>query len=279
MQIILAKYAGFCPGVKRAWSLVEKAVKRKKEAVCVFGDLCHNHQAIKQLEDWGVKTIHELQQANKGGLVVIRAHGEPPKTYQRLKELNLRFIDATCPSVARVQKLAKQLENQGYLLVICGEKNHPEAKATLGYTQKGLIISSVTEAKKVSKAKKIGVVSQTTFSSKVFKEICQVLKKKCQEFKSLGTICNFTQMAQKEARRIAGRVDLMIVVGGKHSSNTKRLVEVSAELVPAYHIETVGEIEKRWLDGVKKVGLLAGASTPDWIIKEALSVLRTKGAT
>lgn len=268
IKIITAKFMGFCPGVKRAWSLAEKTIQGKTNHVYILGELIHNKQAIEKLEKWGIKTINSLEEIKGKGVVIIRAHGEPPQTFQKLKKLNLKIVNTTCPSVARVQKLANQLEKEGYQVIVCGEKDHPEAIATIGYTKKGLIVGSVEEAKRISSSKKIGIISQTTFSPAVFQEICRFLKKKSAGFKSLGTICNITQMAQKEAQKMAKQVDLMIVVGGKHSSNTKRLAEVCREIVSTYHIETAQELKKSWFKKAKKIGLTAGASTPEWIIKE-----------
>jgi len=268
METILGKFSGFCPGAKRAWNLVRKEVRKKENPVYIFGELIHNKQATQQLKKWGVKTITNLEKIERGGTVVIRTHGEPPETYQKLKKLKLRIIDTTCPRVVQVQKLASKLEEKGFEVIICGEKDHPETKATIGYTQKGRVISSIEEVKRILWGKKIGVLSQTTFSTPLFKEICQVLKKKARKFKSLETICNFTRLAQKEAIRLAKMVDAIIVVGGRQSSNTKRLAELTRKVVPTYHIETEKEIKKKWLNGVKKVGLLAGASTPEWVIKK-----------
>ena len=270
MEVVQGKYAGFCSGIKRAWRQVKIAAQECPGSTFVLGELLHNNQALEELKNWGVKTINNLEQIrNKRGIVLIRAHGEPPQTFQKLAKMKkIKVIDATCPNVSLVQKLARQLEDRGYQVIVCGEKNHPEARATIGCTKKGIIISSPEEAEKLVKGKRIGVLSQTTFSSSVFKNICQILKKKTKQFRSLGTICNFTKLAQKEAREIAKEVDLVIVIGGKQSENTKRLVEVAGEIVPTYRIETQADIKERWLKNVKMVGLLAGASTPSWVINE-----------
>ena len=271
IKVISAKFMGFCPGVKRAWGLVSREAgsgSAREKNVYILGELIHNKQAIEKLGEWGIKTINRLGEIKGRGVVMIRAHGEPPQTFQKLKNLKLKVVDTTCPSVARVQKLANQLEKEGYQVIVCGEKDHPEAIATIGYTKRGLIVGSVEEAKKIPSGKRVGIVSQTTFSPVIFQEICRLLKKKSAGFKSLGTICNITQMAQKEAQKMAKKADIMIVVGGKHSSNTKRLAEVCREIVPTYHIETAQELKKSWFKKAKNVGLTAGASTPDWIIKE-----------
>jgi len=278
MKIIVGKYAGFCPGVKRAWALVEKAAHKKNGPIFVLGELIHNRQAIQRIESWGIKTIESLEEVKNGsGTLIIRAHGEPPKTFQKLAKIGLRVVDATCPSVARVQKLAQKTETQGYQVFVCGEKEHPEALATIGYTKRGKILSSPEEAAKKEEMEKVGVLSQTTFSPQTFTQICQILRGKCWVFKSLGTICNFVQLAQKEGGQIAKKVDLVIVVGGKHSSNTKRLAEVCGKIVTTHHIETASEIKKQWLNSAGKVGLLAGASTPEWIIEEVQKKLCSFG--
>lgn len=276
MQIVLGQYAGFCPGVKRAWSLVScEAARKKNGPIFVLGELIHNHQAIEKIEGWGVRTIEKVEETNgQSGVLIIRAHGEPPNTYQKLAKTKLKVIDATCPSVARVQKLAKETEKAGYQVFVCGEEDHPEALATVGYTRRGQILPSVEAAQAVLPTEKIGVLSQTTFSPQIFDQICQVLRKKCRQFKSLGTICNFVQLAQKEGRKIADMVDLVIVVGGRQSSNTKRLAEVAQEQVRTYHIETAKEIQAEWFGEVRKVGLLAGASTPAWIINQVTKKLK-----
>jgi (E)-4-hydroxy-3-methyl-but-2-enyl pyrophosphate reductase len=268
MKVICAKYMGFCPGVKRAWKLVEETNQNRKKPVYILGELIHNQQAINRLNEWGIKTINGLNEVqNKKGIVIIRAHGEPPQTYQKLKNLNLKFIDTTCPNVIKIQKLAKQLSDEGFFIVVSGKKDHPEPKATLGHAKEGLIVDSDNDAKKISPMEKIGLLSQTTFSPVIFEKIRQILKKRTKEFKSVETFCQITQMAQKEAQKIAKKVDLMIVVGGKHSSNTQKLVEVCQKITPTYHIETVREIKKAWLEK-EKIGLTAGASTPEWVIKE-----------
>jgi 4-hydroxy-3-methylbut-2-enyl diphosphate reductase len=278
MEVVCAKYMGFCPGVKRAWSLVEEAVKNEEKPVYILGELIHNKQAIDKLNEWGAKTINDLKEIKtKKGTVIIRAHGEPPQTYQKLKKLHLKFIDTTCLNVIKIQEMAKQFSIKGFFVVICGKKDHPEPKATLGYAQKGIIVSSDNDAKKVSPRKKICLLAQTTFSPTVFGKISQILKKKTKKFKTAKTFCQITQMAQKEAQKVAKKVDLMIVIGGKHSSNTQKLVEACQEITPTYHIETAKEIKNVWFNKkTRRAGLTAGASTPEWVIKEVQSKLEEK---
>lgn len=273
-EVILGKYAGFCPGVKKAWKMVESAVEEKGE-VYVLGELIHNQQAIEEIKKWGVVTVESVEDLeNKSGKVIIRAHGEPPTTYRELRKTSLKIVDATCPNVLRVQKLARDLEEEGYLVVICGEKGHAEAVATIGNTKNGIIVETVEEAKTIKKSQKIGIVSQTTFNEELLEEIIRVLKKTAIEVKIVGTICNFTQLARKEAAEIAQKADVVVVVGGRHSSNTKRLVETAAKFKTTFHVETPEELEESWFKNVGNVGLLAGASTPEWIINKVEQVIK-----
>jgi 4-hydroxy-3-methylbut-2-enyl diphosphate reductase len=265
---------GFCPGVKRAWGLVSAQVesnstKKQSGSIYLLGELIHNRQAIDRLKEWGVKTVNSLQEIkDKNGLVIIRAHGEPPQTYQKLKNLKLKFIDTTCLNVAKIQKLASQLNKEGFFVVICGKKDHAESQATLGHAGKGIIIDSIEDAEKISPKEKISLISQTTSSPALFEQIAQILEKKAKVFKAIGTFCPITHLAQKEAQKTAKKVDLMIIIGGKNSSNTKRLVEACQGVTRTYFIETAQELKKSWFKKAKKIGLTAGASTPDWIINE-----------
>ena len=267
MKVIKGKLAGFCPGVKRAWEVVEKTAG--EGPVFVLGDLIHNRQAIERLKALGVVTIYDLEKISPDCQVIIRAHGEPEKTYEELERLGAKIIDATCFRVRKIQQQAAELERNGYQVIVCGEKEHPEIKATLGHTKKGKVIESALEAEKLKIQGKVALISQTTFSSEEFKKIREVLrKKKGITLKVLGTICDFTQAAQKEARELGKKVDCLIVVGGRHSSNTKRLKEVGEKIRSTYHIETADELKPGWFKDKKIVGLLAGASTPSWIISQ-----------
>lgn len=267
MRVLKAKLAGFCPGVKRAWQKIAGACKIGP--VFVLSDLIHNRQAIQRLEEIGVITIHDLRKVSQGDQVIIRAHGEPPETYKKLKKKGARIIDTTCFRVRKVQEKAGELEKNGYRVVVCGEKGHPEVRATLGYTKRGRVVSTSEEAGRLNLEGKVALLSQTTFPFRVFQEIQKVLEdKKGVVLKVLGTICDFTRAAQKEAEELGKKVDYLVVVGGKCSSNTKRLKEVGEKIRPTFHIESVGELKPEWFEGKRSVGLLAGASTPPWIISQ-----------
>lgn len=265
MEIIRAKFAGFCPGVKIAWRKVEKATKQGP--IFILGHLIHNSQAITKLEKRGVAVIQNLDKLKRGDKVVIRAHGEPKRTYEKFKERGVEIIDGTCFQVKKSQKKASELEREGYQVIICGEKRHPEVRAIIGHTKRGMVVQSWQEAKSLVLKGKIALISQTTFLTEEFKKIKEIFRgEKGISLQVLETICDFTKEAQKEARRIGKTVDCLVVVGGAGSSNTKRLREVGEKICPTYHIETKDELEKDWFIGVKRVGLLAGASTPDWVI-------------
>lgn len=267
MRVLRAKLAGFCPGVKRAWQRVEEA--GKTGPVFVLGDLIHNRQAIKKLEEMGAVTICDLRKLSSGNKVVIRAHSEPKETYEKLKELGIKIVDATCFRVRKVQQKAAELEENGYQVIVCGEKEHPEVRATIGHTQRGIAVNTKKEAERLDLKGKVALLSQTTFSLEEFEKIEEVLrKKKSVAVKVLGTICDFTQVAQREARELGKKVNCLVVVGGRHSSNTRRLREIGEKICPAYHVETSDELKNEWFKDKKTVGLLAGASTPDWIIRD-----------
>ncbi|MBM3205688.1 4-hydroxy-3-methylbut-2-enyl diphosphate reductase [Candidatus Shapirobacteria bacterium] len=276
MEIIFSKRMGFCPGVKRAWGLVGKTLQKKDGPIYILGELIHNQEAMDKLNQWGIKTIDDLNGVKKGkGTVIIRAHGEPPKTYQKLKDLKLKFVDTTCNNVIKIQNFAKQLSVEGFFVIICGKKDHPEPKAILGHVQKGLIVDSINDAKRIPRMKKIAILSQTTFSPENFRQICQILKKKTKDFKSIETFCQMTHLAQKEAQKVAKKVELMIVIGGKGSSNTQRLAETCRRLTTTYHVENDEELKKYWFEKIKQVGITAGASTPDWVIEKVKNKIKS----
>ncbi|HEX2986707.1 MAG TPA: 4-hydroxy-3-methylbut-2-enyl diphosphate reductase [Chloroflexota bacterium] len=281
MEIVRAKHhAGFCGGVKRAWRLATSEAETATDPVYISGKLIHNTPAMKELEEKG---IHVLELSNAEGVqagttFILRAHGEGPAVYARARELGLRLIDGTCPTVRAVQRLARSLEEQGFQVVLFGHREHPEAKATIAHTQRGLIIQSAEEAAQLGRYAKIASIAQTTSSSREYAEVCRILKDKCDEFQDHGHICNFTQKAQEEAAELASRVDTMVVVGGRDSSNTRRLVEVCAERCATYQVETAEELQPDWFQGVARVGVAAGASTRDGDIEAVISRLGDLGA-
>ena len=280
MEIIRAsRYAGFCGGVKRAWKLAVQEASAGDGPVLISGKLIHNTPAMQQLEGMGVRELNVLEAGDiePGTPFILRAHGEGPAVYRRANELGLQLIDGTCGIVRNVQKKARELESQGFQVVLYGHRNHPEAKATVAHTEHGMIIESVEEAMALPFFPRIAAIAQTTSSSREYVEVCRVLKEKCDHFENQGHICDFTRRSQEEAADLAGKVDAMVVVGGRDSSNTRRLVEVCSERCRTYHVETSGELRSEWFVGTGKVGVTAGASTRDDDIDAVIACLEEMG--
>ena len=270
MEIILAENHGFCYGVKRAVEMANEAAEGKGKSY-TLGPIIHNPQVVGRLESKGVSPIQEVADIDEGTMI-IRSHGVGPAIYAEAEEKGLHILDATCPHVKKAQQDAKSVIEDGMTLVILGEKNHPEVKSiNLWANNKGIIIEDEESAKKLQIVEKMGVVVQTTFSQFKFNSIIEILEKKSKNLKVFKTICNATQERQNSAVDLARNVDLMIVIGGKNSGNTNRLAEVCRDVgCTTYHIETSTELQLEWFNRVQTVGVTAGASTPDWIIRRSL---------
>lgn len=267
MEVILAEHLGFCYGVKRAIEIARENASPNGTS-STLGPIIHNPQMVERLKNEGVGTVGSLDEM-KDGLVIIRSHGVGPKVYEDAESRGLELVDATCPHVKKAQLSAKLLSEEGYTVVIIGEKNHPEVKSIFEWTTRGAyIIETEAEAEKLPRIGKLGIVSQTTFSAERFQRIVSRLLEKSREIKILRTICTATDLRQTAALELAEKVDMMLVIGGKNSANTSRLAQICATKCKTYHIETVAELQDDWMKGVNKIGITAGASTPDWIIKE-----------
>ncbi len=272
MIIEIAENAGFCYGVMRAIDIADRALE-KHNALYSFGPIIHNPQVVDKYENKGLKVVEDIGDVD--GPVLIRSHGVAPEIYEKLKKKGVEIIDATCPFVKEAQRYAKQLVDEGYRVVIFGDKDHPEVKAHLGYTNyTASVINSENEAVKI-KATRVGVVCQTTQSVERFGRVIEILAKRIRELKVFNTICDATEKRQKAARELAERSDLMIVIGGKNSANTRKLYEICEETAKsAYHIETEKEINPNWFEGVERVGITAGASTPSYLIKQIYEFIK-----
>ena len=275
MEVILADKAGFCFGVQRAINTAFKAAGQGR-AYC-FGPLIHNPQEVARLRNAGVETIEDFRQLHSGDALIIRSHGVPPKVLEQARESGLRIIDLTCPFVAKAQQHAESLSKDGYQVVVVGEKKHPEVQSILGHAgERALVIESPDEVDHTQLATRIGVVAQTTQSYGNFSEIVLRLLRLSKELKVFNTICSSTKERQEAARVLASLVDVMIVVGGRNSANTSRLVSLCREAGrPTYHVEVVDEIKREWFSGARKVGVTAGASTPSWVIDAVVDHLRS----
>lgn len=267
MEVILADYLGFCYGVKRAISIARENASADGKA-CTLGPIIHNPQMVARLKDEGVGAVNELSEMD-GGTIIIRSHGVGPILYDEAENRGLKLVDATCPHVKKAQLSAKELSDEGYQVVIIGEKEHPEVKSIFEWSYgKGIVIETEDEARALPSFAKLGIVCQTTFSGEKFRQIVVELLEKSRQLKIERTICTATDQRQAAAIDLAERVDMMLVIGGKNSANTTRLAQLCASKCKTYHIETVAEVQDEWFDKIEKIGITAGASTPDWIIKE-----------
>ncbi|MCK5534161.1 4-hydroxy-3-methylbut-2-enyl diphosphate reductase [bacterium] len=274
MEIIIAKNAGFCFGVRRAINLVEKAMAGKK-SLYTLGPIIHNPQVVSKLEKQGVSIICDLSKLEKGR-VVVRSHGADLSFFKEAKEKGVEVVDATCPFVKNAQNLIKRLSKEKYKIIIVGEENHPEVKGLLSYANTQVkIVQRIDQLKDVFSWRRIGVISQTTQLRENFKVIIVALLQQAKEIKIYNTICEATQNRQKEAKKIAKKVDSMLIIGGYNSANTNRLVKICKEIQEkTYHIETEKDLVKSWFENVKKIGISTGTSTPQWIIEKVVKKLR-----
>ena len=280
-EVTTAKSAGFCFGVKRAVDMVYDEAK-KGERVYTLGPIIHNQQVVEDLEKKGVKVIDSVNDINNGydATVIIRSHGVPEKVIKALREKNVNIVDATCPFVLKIHKIVKEASQSGKTIVIIGSDNHPEVEGIKGWcVNEPVVLESVEEAENytVDGTKKLCVVSQTTFNYKKFKDIVDILSKKSYDIDVMNTICNATEERQTEAGTIARQSDAMLVIGGKHSSNTQKLYEICRkECENTYFIQTLDDLDLKQLQSFRSVGITAGASTPNNIIKEVQSYVRNE---
>lgn len=278
MEIILAKAAGFCFGVKRATNMAFQEAEGGGSDTYTLGPIIHNPQMVDKLSSAGVGMKKDIEDINHG-TVIIRSHGVTLQEIKRAREKGLRIVDATCPFVKKAQDLTDTLREQAYFVIIVGDEEHPEVKSIISYGGKDvMVIDSPEKAKALPKKKKIGIVAQTTQSFDNFKAIVNEFIGKTGELRVFNTICGATAIRQDQSSDIAGEVDCMIVVGGYSSANTKRLAEICLDIQQnTHHIETAEELDPVWFKGINKVGVTAGASTPEWVINEVIEQIRSYG--
>ncbi len=274
-EVILADKAGFCFGVQRAINTAFQAAGEGR--VFCYGPIIHNPQEVARLRAAGVETVEDFLSLQPGDSLIIRSHGVPPVALEQARARGLKIIDLTCPFVAKAQKHAESLNKDGYQVVVVGEKKHPEVQSIVGHAGgQAVVIEAPGEIEHVTLGGRIGVVAQTTQSYGNFSEIVLRLLRLSKELKVFNTICSSTKERQEAARILASQVDVMIVVGGRNSANTSRLVSLCSETGrPAYHVEVVDEIKTEWIRGARRIGVTAGASTPAWVIDAVVSRLKT----
>ena len=273
MEIIIAKTAGFCFGVNKAVNTIYSLVGKSDSHLYTFGPIIHNDQVVSELALKGVQVIEDLDKAEIPGHIVIRAHGVTPEVYDKINMKNLLLTDATCPYVKKIHNLVKKKYEAGFQVIIIGDKNHPEVIGINGWcNNSAFILDSDVEVSNLPQIdKSLCVVAQTTVNRMKWKEINKLLSQKFSNIETYDTICNATRSRQDEAMEIAGMVDMMIVIGSKNSSNTQKLFEICRDICPeTYKIDVPGDLPPVDIKKIKKIGVTAGASTPDSIIKEVI---------
>ena len=276
MEIILAKSAGFCPGVRRAVDMVYEQTKEKEgiEPVYTYGPIIHNDEVVKDLEEKGVKVIHSMDELDHlvKGTIIIRSHGVSRHTCETIEAKGFHIVDATCPFVKRIHNIVEEQGKEGRDIIIIGNPDHPEVQGIQGWClTPSTVIHTVDEAVSFSQQndKKLCIISQTTFNYIKFKELVEILCKKGYDINCVNSICNATAVRQEEARTIASKADAMIVIGDKNSSNTQKLYEISKkECENTYYIQTLVDLDLTAFESIRNVGITAGASTPNNIIEE-----------
>lgn len=272
MEIILAEHAGFCFGVRRA---IQRAMGETRERGRLYsqGPLIHNRQVVDGLREEGLEPVESIEDVPPGAAVMLRTHGVGPMVYRRAEERGLEIIDATCPFVARAQKEAARLVEAGYWVLVLGEPEHPEAQAIREHTGgRAHIVQSPEDVDLSTLTNRAAIVCQTTQRIEALQELASAVLPHVQELVVANTICDATAQRQEAARVMARQVDVVVVIGGRHSANTTRLAQICADSgKPTYHVETADEIECDWFRGAERVGVTAGASTPDQAIEAALS--------
>ena len=269
MEVLTAEHMGFCYGVRRAVDMAVTAPEKTGTPVVTLGPLIHNPQMIERLKAQGIGVTDSLTSSG-GAAVLIRSHGVGPDVYDEAVRRQISLLDATCPHVKKAQLAAKAFADRGLQVVVAGERNHPEVKSILEWAGPGAVaVEKASDITGIVFERTVGIVSQTTLEREVFDEILAALRQFDIEPEVNPTICLATEERQKAAMELAGRVDAMVVVGGRNSANTRHLAEVCRKAgAPTYHVETAAELEPEWFFGVKRAGITAGASTPDWIIEE-----------
>ena len=272
MEIILAKSAGFCFGVKRATQMAFEA-SAEHERICSLGPIIHSPQVVQRLAEKGVAVVDQVGEIPEGA-VIIRSHGVTADEMQAILDRDLSVVDATCPFVKKAQEYAARLAAEGYTLVIVGEADHPEVQGIVSYAKaaKVQVVANAVEADKLPRLGRVGIVAQTTQSFENLRQVAVICLEKCQELHVFNTICDATTVRQNEAQAIARQVDVMLVIGGYNSANTSRLAQLCREIQPAsHHLETADDVQRDWFVGAGRVGITAGASTPRWLIDEVVS--------
>jgi (E)-4-hydroxy-3-methyl-but-2-enyl pyrophosphate reductase len=275
MEVVLARNAGFCMGVRRAVDTTLAMVRREKTAIATFGPLIHNPQVLKLLEDQGVRILDEIPK-KADGTIIIRAHGIPPEKKKMLESSGARVEDATCPRVMKVQAIIAKYRKDGYATVIIGDRDHAEVEGLMGYAGESCqVVNSAEDVASLNLQGPYIVVSQTTQDERAFESLRDAILQRFPGGKVFNTICDSTHKRQEEVRQLCREVEALVVVGGRSSANTRRLAEIAEGLGrPVFLVESEADLALAELRPFRKVGVTAGASTPNWVIARVVEVLR-----
>jgi len=273
-EVRIAEEAGACYGVERALRLAHDAAKHADGSVHTLGPLIHNPLVIADLQSEGVTAVESPLHAAVGSTLLLRAHGVTPELEATAREHGLEVIDATCPFVKKVHTAAQRLIDQGYDVLVVGEKGHPEVEGTLGHALGSRVVGSAEDIQQMTFGRRVGLVVQTTLTHETLREVVGALVGRCEEVRLIDTICEATNKRQQAAKELASEADVMIVIGGRNSANTTHLADIcKAQCARTHHIESAAEIEDSWLVGAELVGVTAGASTPAEHINEVVEKL------
>ena len=275
MKVLVAQQSGFCLGVKNAIKLAEKTLAEKK---CVYslGPIIHNDEVVEKLAKAGLRSVQTVEQIPAGATVLIRSHGATLEQLKKIKEKGLNVVDATCVLVKRVQKIAQIMHEHGYKIVIIGDEKHPEVQAVVGFASDAVVVASGSDLHNLPRNEKLGLVCQTTQSPDHFAlTVGQIVKQGFSELKIINTLCKEAIKRQDSAVELCKRVDIMFVLGGRHSANTRKLAELCKKYNnQTFHLQNERGLDKSLLCGKTIAGVTAGASTPDWVITEFVRNLR-----
>lgn len=279
MKVLVAQRCGFCPGVRNAIEMAQKTLASEKP-VYSLGEVIHNKDVVDKLAKEGLKTISTVEQI-PSGTVLIRSHGATAEQFRKIKDKGLKVIDATCVLVKRVQKIAKKLHEEGYLVVIIGDKGHPEVQAVVGSTENVVVVGNENDILNLPENRKLGILCQTTQSPEHFGNMVGlIVKNSFSEMKIIDTLCKEAIKSQQCAIELCRQVDIMFVLGGLHSANTRKLAELCKKYNnQTFHLQNWKELDTISLFGKETAGVTAGASTPEWIIKEFVENLWNFDAT
>jgi (E)-4-hydroxy-3-methyl-but-2-enyl pyrophosphate reductase len=274
LRILVSDSVGFCSGVRRAIKIALAAAGRSECGIYSMGPLIHNPQVVEKLKQVGVKPLVRI--GKKGGALVLRSHGVSRPVLDQARRRGYKIIDATCPFVRKAQDNARKLSEKGYRVVIVGDRHHPEVKTIRSHVRdRALVVENIDQVKRLKFGPRVGIIAQTTIPTDTFSSIVGEVTRRAKEVLVFNTICSDTARRQERAKALAGKVDVLLVVGGRNSANTSRLATLCETICPRiHHIETADEIEGRWFRNNYSVGIVAGSSTPGWLVDSIVDRLR-----